>query len=128
MPLAVTGRFSSGIASSYGAAKYIKNVKFDVNTGEIINKHALSLDEEELREEEACDGFYCIVTSEVDMSAGDIIDAYKNLWRIEDSFSQGSKIDVLFLTVLGVLALCFGIAWTYASFVEGEPQAASMGF
>ena len=73
-------------ASSYGAAKYIKDIKFDVNTGEIINKHALSFDEEKLREEEACDGYYCIVTSEVDMSAGDIIDAYKNLWRIEESF------------------------------------------
>ena len=73
-------------ASSYGAAKYVKDVKFDVNTGEIINKHALSFDEEKLREEEACDGYYCIVTSEVEMSDNEIIDAYKNLWRIEEGF------------------------------------------
>lgn len=36
--------------------------------------------------DEACDGYYCIVTSETGMSDSEIIDAYRELWRIEESF------------------------------------------
>ena len=32
------------------------------------------------------------------------------------------------LMLLGVLAIVFSIDWGYASFIEGEPQAAAIGF
>lgn len=74
-------------ATSYGAAKYIKNIKFDKSTGEILTpSQALLLDEEKIREEEALDGYYVIVTSECDMPDEKIIDIYHGLWKIEESF------------------------------------------
>ncbi|MCL1964466.1 MAG: hypothetical protein FWF69_05325, partial [Firmicutes bacterium] len=43
---------------------------------------ALVLNEEKIREEEAMDGYYAIVTSERDESDDRIIDMYRGLWRI----------------------------------------------
>lgn len=74
-------------ATSYGAAKYIKGISYDRETGEILEgKSALSLNEDLIREEEELDGYYMIVTSEMDKSDREIIDIYKGLWRIEESF------------------------------------------
>ena len=71
----------------YGAAKYIKQLVFDKNTGEIIvAKSKLSIDEEKIAEEEKYDGYYAIVTSEMDKSDDEIIDIYRGLWRIEETF------------------------------------------
>ena len=74
-------------ATHFGAAKYVKGVKVDAKTGELLEAAtSLEFDEERLAAEEACDGYYCIVTSETDMSDSDIIEAYRGLWRIEESF------------------------------------------
>lgn len=75
-------------STSYGAAKYVKNLTFDANTGEILEsvcKH-LTFDEEKLREEEKFDGYYAIVTSEYKESDDKIIEIYRGLWKIEESF------------------------------------------
>ena len=71
-----------------GAARYVKNITFDKTTGEIlkdVGKHAL-LDEESIADAEACDGYYCIITSKTGWSDDRIIDTYKGLWRIEEAF------------------------------------------
>ena len=74
-------------ATSYGAAGYIKNIAFDKETGEILSpQKLLELDLEKLQEEEALDGYYAIVTSEYTESDDHIIDIYRGLWRIEESF------------------------------------------
>ena len=74
-------------ATSYGAAKYVKKVDYDKDTGEILMASSiLELDEEKLREEEALDGYYVLLTSEMNRSDDDIIDIYRGLWRIEESF------------------------------------------
>lgn len=71
----------------HGAAKYVREEAFDPKTGEVIERAtALVIDEEKIAAEEACDGFYCIITSEYEMSDEDIIDTYRGLWRIEESF------------------------------------------
>ncbi len=71
----------------YGASKYVKHLVFDENTGEIIvAKSKLSLDEDKIAEEEKYDGYYAIVTSEMDKSDNEIIDIYRGLWRIEETF------------------------------------------
>lgn len=71
----------------YGAAKYIKHLVFDSKTGEIIvAKSQLCIDEEKIAEEEKYDGYYAIVTSEMDKSDDEIIDIYRGLWRIEETF------------------------------------------
>ena len=74
-------------ATSYGAAKYIKNIEFDKKTGEILSLSSLlTIDEEKLRKEEALDGYYAIVTSEMDKTDEEIIEIYRGLWKIEESF------------------------------------------
>lgn len=74
-------------ATHFGAAKYVKGVRVDAKTGELVEAaDVLEFDEERLAAEEACDGYYCIVTSETDMSDGEIIEAYRGLWKIEESF------------------------------------------
>jgi hypothetical protein len=74
-------------ATSYGAAKYVKNLVFDEKTGEILTAKQIPVfDEEKLREEEKYDGYYAIVTSESEKSDEEIIGIYRGLWKIEESF------------------------------------------
>ena len=82
-------------ATSYGALKYIENIQIDKETGEIkaSPKGIPCLNREVLIEEEKYDGYYSIVTNLFDEREnkgkyGDdqIIDIYRGLWRIEDSF------------------------------------------
>lgn len=73
-------------STSYGAAGYIKNLNFVKETGEIADASALVLDGEKIREQEALDGYYVLVTSEYEKTASEIIDIYRGLWKIEDSF------------------------------------------
>lgn len=74
-------------ATSYGAAKYVKNLEFDKQTGEIIEgKQHLCFDFGKLTEEEKYDGYYAIVTSELYMPDDKIIDTYRGLWEIEETF------------------------------------------
>ena len=74
-------------AVSYGAAKYVKNVEFNQDTGEILKgRKKPCFDFDRLAEEEKYDGYYAIVTSELKMSDGDIIDTYRGLWEIEETF------------------------------------------
>ena len=73
-------------ALAYSAASYIKGLQYD-KVGEIIEtKSMLYLDEAKIREEEQFDGYYAIVTSELQMSDAEIIETYHGLWRIEESF------------------------------------------
>jgi len=74
-------------ATAQGAAGYISGIDFNKKTGEVLDTgQALALNEEKIREEEKMDGYYAIVTSELDEPDGNIIDMYRGLWRIEESF------------------------------------------
>ena len=74
-------------ATSYGAAGYIKDLKFDKKTGEVLDTGtALFIDWDKVRKEEELDGYYMIVTSEMEESDDWVIDTYRGLWRIEESF------------------------------------------
>jgi len=75
-------------ATSYGAAAYVENLEIDKETGEATaaKGKALSLKQDKIREEEKYDGYYSIVTSEIDMGDGEIVDTYRGLWEIEETF------------------------------------------
>jgi len=74
-------------ATAYGAAGYVNNIQFDKETGKVLNTGGeLKLDLEKIKEEEKYDGYYAIVTSELDTPDNLIIEAYHGLWRIEESF------------------------------------------
>jgi len=52
-------------ATSYGAAKYVRNLVYDAETGEVLTlKQKPCFDEGKLLEEEQYDGYYVIITSE----------------------------------------------------------------
>ena len=69
-----------------GSAAYVKNIAFDKDTGEILEGRELRLDEEKIRGEEKFDGYYSIVTSELDMDDKEMRRVYRGLAKIEDSF------------------------------------------
>lgn len=69
-----------------GSASYVINIAFDKKTGEIVEGRNLELDIEKIREEEKYDGYYSIVTSELNMSDEEMRNVYRGLARIEDSF------------------------------------------
>lgn len=73
-------------ATSYGAAGYINNIKFDKETGVVSNGSELSLNLEKIREDEKFDGYYSIVTSEEDLSDLELRNIYKGLSKIEETF------------------------------------------
>ena len=72
-------------STSFGAANYVKNIMYDEATGE-IKKSKLFLDSQKIEAEAQYDGYYSIVTSEVEKSDEEIIQIYRGLWKIEESF------------------------------------------
>ena len=74
-------------ATSHGAAKYVQRIDYDKETGvEVDTGKALVFDMARVLEEEKYDGYYSIVTSEKGMSDEEIIDTYRGLWEIEETF------------------------------------------
>lgn len=73
-------------ATSYGAAGYINNIKFDKETGVVIEDSTLSLNEDKINEEAKYDGYYSIVTSEENLSDLELRNIYKGLAKIEETF------------------------------------------
>ena len=71
----------------YGAAKYLDGIVVDKKTGEILEAgREVVFNEERLAEERRLDGYYVIITSEVNLTDEEILDTYRGLWRIEESF------------------------------------------
>ena len=79
----------------HGAAAYIKNITFDKKTGEILEEPGKKLiyDEEKAVEDAKYDGYYCIITSELEMHEQRVIEIYRGLSDIEDNFKV-SKSDL----------------------------------
>lgn len=69
-----------------GSAAYVNNIKFVKSTGEIAEGLELSLNVKKIKEEEKYDGYYSIVTSELNMSDIELKKKYRGLSKIEDTF------------------------------------------
>ena len=82
----VSNPFKYNKSTSYGAANYVKNLKFSKSTGEIADTSNLLIDEEKIKEEEKYDGYYSIVTSEEHLSDIEIRNIYRGLAKIENTF------------------------------------------
>ena len=72
--------------TSKGSSSYVKNIAFNKTTGEIVEGRSMSLDMDKIKEEEKYDGYYSIVTSELEMDDMQMREVYRGLTRIEDSF------------------------------------------
>lgn len=73
-------------ATSYGAAGYVNNIKFDKETGVVSDSSNLSLNLDKIKEEEKLDGYYSIVTSEENLTDLELRNIYKGLAKIEETF------------------------------------------
>jgi transposase len=83
--------------TAQGAASYIKNLIYDKKTGEVLAEagKALVFDSEKAAEDALYDGYYCIITSELDMPSQRVIEIYRGLSDIEDTFKvTKSDIDI----------------------------------
>ena len=72
--------------STAGSRSYVKNIAFHKETGEIIEDREMTLDLEKIMEEEKYDGYYSIVTSELEMDDHELRNIYRGLAKIEDTF------------------------------------------
>lgn len=110
------GKYKS--SKGYGAAKFVNETNYNDITGEVLEQF-LELDLDKITEEEKFDGYYSIVTSEIKKSSEEIIEIYRGLWRIEESFkitksefkarpvylSREERINSHFLTCFIALAI-----------------------
>jgi transposase len=122
--------------TGHGSAKYIKGI--DKDTGEVEPEQILSIDYSLVREEEKYDGYYAIVTSELGMPKDEVIDTYRGLWEIEETFriaksdlearpifvSRGDRIDAhllicfIALVILRILQKKTGHAHSAAKLID----------
>ena len=73
--------------NTYGIKRYFKTKEIDEKTGkEVKGKTKLIFDEEKYNRDMALDGYYAIITSEINLSNNEIISRYRGLSEIEDSF------------------------------------------
>lgn len=70
-----------------GVLRYIKNIEYNLETGECINtKRIPYLDLDKITEDEKYDGYYVLITSELDMPDHEVAKRYHELSEIEHSF------------------------------------------
>lgn len=66
--------------------QYIKEIHTVDKTGEAADKLERVLDENKINEDALYDGYFCIITSELDYDYKKILEVYGSLWKIEESF------------------------------------------
>jgi transposase len=71
---------------SHRADEYVTTENIIRSTGEVSDQAVQRLDYEKILEEEQMDGYFCILTSELEYTAQKIREVYHGLWRIEESF------------------------------------------
>lgn len=71
-----------------GIEEYTKEDIVDIETGEVLEntKKLRSVDVEKAQKDAVYDGYFCIITSELDYDEQQIRHVYGGLWRIEQSF------------------------------------------
>ena len=83
----------------HGYDQYLKETLIDPETGEVLTgKSVKSIDLEKAENDEKFDGYFCLITSELDYSEKQIRDTYKQLWEIEQTF-RITKSDLEFRPV-----------------------------
>jgi transposase len=79
---------NNAYAIKHGYEEYTKEDIVDKMTGECLDevKKLRSVDREKAMKDAKYDGYFCIITSEMDYDENMIRKAYHGLWRIEESF------------------------------------------
>ena len=74
-------------SNRFGLKKYLKLTHVNEETGEVekIKPH-LEFDKKKYDRDQQLDGYYVLISSEVDLPDDEIIEKYRGLWKIEESF------------------------------------------
>lgn len=83
--MAAVARGGDSAARAHTALRYVTDTALVKDTGELAS-HVLALDADKIAADEAMDGYYCLITNELDKTAEEIIEIYRGLWRIEETF------------------------------------------
>jgi len=73
----------------HGSQEYVREEILDIETGELeeVGKKTIrSVNLEKAENDALLDGYFCLMTSEMDYDAAKIREVYSGLWRIEQSF------------------------------------------
>lgn len=70
----------------HGYEKYIKKIAQVDSTGEVIENFEATINYEKVKDDELYDGYFAIITSELNFDEKKIREVYHGLWRIEESF------------------------------------------
>lgn len=70
----------------HGYQEYIKETHIVGHSGEIGSKVIKDLNRKKIENDNKYDGYFCIITSELDYDYKKILEVYKGLWKIEESF------------------------------------------
>jgi transposase len=74
-------------SNRFGLKKYLKLKHVNTETGEIEKiRPSLEFDRQKYERDRELDGYYALVTSELELSDSEIIEKYRGLWKIEESF------------------------------------------
>ena len=74
-------------SNKVGIKKYLKLQNLDKETGEIEKiEPYIEFDKKKYDRDMRTDGYYCIITSEIELDNISIIEKYRGLWKIEESF------------------------------------------
>lgn len=74
-------------SNSFGIKKYFKKIKIDKKTGEVLKgKDAYVFNKEKYERDISLDGYYTIVTNNLELDPFEIIKYYRRLSKIEESF------------------------------------------
>jgi hypothetical protein len=142
--LAVVARGGVAAARAHTAVRYVTDTAVVPATGEAA-EHVFGLDGEKIARDEALDGYYCIISNEMEKAPGEIIDIYRGLWRIEETFrvtkstlearpvyvSRHDRIHAHFMTCYVALVLLrliqADLGWRYSADAIAKDMAQMAG-
>ena len=86
MKRALKSLTNNAYAIKHSYEQYIKEVHSVRETGELADSSKRKIDIEKVLEVSKYDGYFCIITSELDFDYKKLLEAYGGLWKIEESF------------------------------------------
>lgn len=66
--------------------QYLKTIHLVSETGQIADEEKQGIDNEKIYNDALYDGYFCIITSELEYDYKKIMEVYSGLWRIEETF------------------------------------------
>ena len=86
---------NNAYAIKHSYEEYIKETHSINETGEVADKTNKVINQEKIENDALYDGYFCIITSELEYDHNKIMEVYGGLWKIEETFRiTKSELDV----------------------------------